>query len=95
MVLEAICRGIPVVTTDRGAIRETVTDGESAFVLTGPDPTELADRVQQLLTDDDLRERMGRAARERYERALHPGDSRSPHGEWLIATWQDSPPICR
>jgi glycosyltransferase involved in cell wall biosynthesis len=91
VVLEAICRGIPLVTTDRGAIRETVTDGESAFVLTDPDPSELADRVLQLLTDDDLRQRMGRAARERYELAYTQEMADRRMAEWLIAAWRDAP----
>jgi glycosyltransferase involved in cell wall biosynthesis len=88
VVLEAICRGIPLVTTDRGAIRETVTDGESAFVLTDPDPHELADRVLQLLSDDDLRDRMGRAARERYERAYTQEAADRRMAQWLTATWR-------
>ena len=68
IVLEAICRGIPLVTTDRGAIQETVTDGESAFVLPDPEPSRLAEYVLRLLDARDLREQMGRAARARYER---------------------------
>jgi glycosyltransferase involved in cell wall biosynthesis len=91
VVLEAICRGIPLVTTDRGAIRETVTDGESAFVLSDPDPTELADRVMQLLSDDDLRERMSRAARERYERAYTQEMADRRMAQWLTATWRGAP----
>jgi glycosyltransferase involved in cell wall biosynthesis len=89
VVLEAICRGIPLVTTDRGAIRETVTDGESAFVLADPNPSELADRVLQLLADDDLRDRMGRAARERYERAYTQEAADRRMAQWLTATWRD------
>jgi glycosyltransferase involved in cell wall biosynthesis len=88
VVLEAICRGIPLVTTDRGAIRETVTDGESAFVLADPDPSELADRVLRLLADDDLRDRMGRAARERYERAYTQEAADRRMARWLTATWR-------
>jgi glycosyltransferase involved in cell wall biosynthesis len=91
VVLEAICRGIPLVTTDRGAIRETVRDGESAFVLTDPDPSELAERVLQLLTDDDLRERMGRAARERYERSYTQETADRRMAEWLMTAWRDDP----
>jgi glycosyltransferase involved in cell wall biosynthesis len=66
VVLEAIAAGLPVVTTNQGAIAETVTDGESGFVLDEPATDQLADRVVQLLGDTDLRERMGRAARARY-----------------------------
>ena len=66
VVLEAMAAGLPVVTTDRGAIGETVIDGECGFVLPDPDPRELADRTLALLRDPALRERMGRAARDRY-----------------------------
>jgi glycosyltransferase involved in cell wall biosynthesis len=66
VVLEAMAAGLPVVTTDRGAIQETVIDGECGFVLPDPDPRELADRMLRLLRDPDLRVRMGEAARSRY-----------------------------
>ena len=66
VVLEALAAGLPIVTTDRGAISETVVDGECGFVLRDPVPDQLADRIGLLLRDSELRERMGRAARERY-----------------------------
>jgi len=66
VVLEAMSAGLPVVTTDRGAIAETVVDGESGFVLRDPVPEELADRLLRLLRDEALRRRMGEAARRRY-----------------------------
>jgi glycosyltransferase involved in cell wall biosynthesis len=66
VVLEAIAAGLPVVATNQGAIAETITDGESGFVLDEPGTDQLADRVIQLLGDTDLRDRMGRAARARY-----------------------------
>jgi glycosyltransferase involved in cell wall biosynthesis len=93
VVLEAICRGIPLVTTNRGAIPETVADGESAFVLAEPDPTELAERILELLDDDDLRERMGRAARERYERDYTQETADRRLAEWLTATWRSADPV--
>jgi glycosyltransferase involved in cell wall biosynthesis len=66
VVLEAMAAGLPVVTTDRGAIRETVIDGECGFVLSDPDPRQLADRMLRLLRDRALCNRMGEAARSRY-----------------------------
>jgi glycosyltransferase involved in cell wall biosynthesis len=65
-VLEAIAAGLPVVTTNRGAIAETLTDGESGFILNEPVPEQLADRMIELLGDAKLRERMGNAGRARY-----------------------------
>jgi glycosyltransferase involved in cell wall biosynthesis len=66
VVLEAIAAGLPVVTTNRGAIAETVADGECGFVLDEPDPARLARCVVELLEDAGLRDRMGKAARARY-----------------------------
>jgi glycosyltransferase involved in cell wall biosynthesis len=83
IVLEAICRGIPLVTTDRGAIQETVTDGESAFVLPDPEPAKLAELVLRLLGDRDLREQMGRAARAQYEREYTQEIADRRLADWL------------
>jgi glycosyltransferase involved in cell wall biosynthesis len=83
VVLEAICRGIPLVTTDRGAIPEIVTDGESAFVLADPDPRQLADAILRLLEDSDLREQMGTAARARYDRYYTQEMADKRLADWL------------
>jgi len=66
VVLEALAAGVPVVTTDRGAIRETVCDGEAGFVLDEPDPHALAACVLRLLNDESLRVRQSSKARDRY-----------------------------
>lgn len=66
VVLEAMAAGLPVVTTNRGAIAETVVDGDCGFVLDDPVPEELAVRMLSLLHDPALRERMGQRARDRY-----------------------------
>jgi glycosyltransferase involved in cell wall biosynthesis len=83
VVLEALAAGLPVVTTDRGAIRETVVDGECGFVLTEPDPRELADRMLRLLRDPDLRERMSEAARNRYLERFTQGATDRALAAWL------------
>jgi glycosyltransferase involved in cell wall biosynthesis len=83
VVLEAMAAGLPVVATDRGAIRDTVVHGETGFVLDDADPEELADRVLALLRDDDLRERMSRAARERYLAHFTQARADEVLAEWL------------
>ena len=65
-MLEALAAGLPVVTTDRGAISETVTDGHTGYVLREPEPRLLADRVLELLQNDALRNRMRASARASY-----------------------------
>jgi phosphatidylinositol alpha-1,6-mannosyltransferase len=71
------------VTTKRGAFPDTVQDGESAFVLDGPDPDELAERVLLLLGDPHLREKMGRAARARYEAHYTQDRADQRLADWL------------
>jgi glycosyltransferase involved in cell wall biosynthesis len=89
VVLEALATGTPVVTTDRGAIAETIVDGQTGFVLPNPDPTALADRILLLLRDADLRRRMGNAARARYlERFTQPQADRVL-AEWLSAVFSE------
>jgi glycosyltransferase involved in cell wall biosynthesis len=66
VVLEAMACGLPVIATDRGAIAETVVDGETGYVLSDPVPAELAERMIRLFDDPGLRSAMSRAARRRY-----------------------------
>jgi glycosyltransferase involved in cell wall biosynthesis len=84
VVLEGIAAGIPIVTTDRGAISETVQDGESAFILGDPEPELIAQRLLQLLDDPALRERMGRAARDRYEAEFTQQRADERFADWLV-----------
>ena len=66
VVLEALAAGLPLVTTNRGAINDTVEDGRSGFVVDEPTPQVLARLTTRLLEDRELRDAMGRAARERF-----------------------------
>jgi glycosyltransferase involved in cell wall biosynthesis len=82
VVIEALAAGVPLVTTDRGAIRESVTDGVEGFVLAEPDPAQIAERLLRLLRDEDLRTRMGAAARERYR-----SEFTQERADRLLADW--------
>lgn len=84
-VLEGLSAGLPIITTNRGAIAETVVDGECGFVLNDPAPTELADRLLLLLEDAALRERMGLAARRRYLDGFTQGNADRRLAEWLAS----------
>jgi glycosyltransferase involved in cell wall biosynthesis len=63
--IEALAAGKPVVATRVGGIPDVVRDGEDGFLVAPGDVDALADRLAQLATDDELRERMGEAARAR------------------------------
>lgn len=64
VILEAMAAGLPIVTTDQGCIRETV--GKGGFIVESGNPRALAERILELLEDDALRERMGRANRDKF-----------------------------
>lgn len=63
-VIEAMGRGLPVVTTDVGGIPEAVTDGENGFIIKPGDIGGLADKLGSLVKDPALREKMGRRSLE-------------------------------
>jgi glycosyltransferase involved in cell wall biosynthesis len=83
VVLEALSAGLPVVTTNWGAIAETVIDGESGFVLNDPIPDEIADRLLMLLRDSDLLSSMSVAARSRYLEHFTQEEADRRIADWL------------
>jgi glycosyltransferase involved in cell wall biosynthesis len=90
VVLEAMAAGLPVISTDRGAIAETVGDGVAGYVIPDPIPSELADRMLRLLGDESLRAAMGEAARSRYlERFTQQAADRAL-ADWLAGLAQES-----
>ena len=72
-LLEAMARGLPVVSTTLESVREAIADGEHGLLVAPGDAAALADALAQLLGDPDERRRLGGAARARvaadYDRA--------------------------
>jgi glycosyltransferase involved in cell wall biosynthesis len=64
----AMCK--PVVATRVGGIPDVVIDGETGFLVSPKSPNEMADRLQELILNPGLRERMGVAGRRRIEEAF-------------------------
>jgi glycosyltransferase involved in cell wall biosynthesis len=71
-VAEAMAAGVPVVTSNRCGMPYMVRDGESGFLVDADDPRDAADRMRQMLADDDLRSRMGCVGRRIAEDRFHP-----------------------
>jgi glycosyltransferase involved in cell wall biosynthesis len=61
--VEAMAAGVPVVVTCSGAMPEIVINQQTGFVVRKNDPHALAVSILKLLRDDDLRDKMGRTAR--------------------------------
>lgn len=64
-VLEALAAGLPVVTTNVGALSEAVPHGEAGLIVPASDPEALGQALHTLAGDPPLRRRMGETARER------------------------------
>ncbi|MCK9401165.1 MAG: glycosyltransferase [Bacteroidales bacterium] len=70
--LETYCRsavevqasGVPVVGAKRGSLPEVVKDGVTGILVDKPDPNKLGEAIVKLLIDRDLRQKIGRAAKD-------------------------------
>jgi glycosyltransferase involved in cell wall biosynthesis len=67
VVLEAMACGIPVITTTHGPA-DVVRDEIDGFFVPIRDPEAIATRLEQLYRDPELREQMGKNAREQASR---------------------------
>ena len=63
-VIEAEAIGRPIVTTDSVGCRDTVIDGKNGFLIPIKDSNALADALKKLIDSKELRETMGKNARE-------------------------------
>jgi glycosyltransferase involved in cell wall biosynthesis len=86
-ILEAMSSGKPVVCTDAGGDREMVRDGLNGYVVPLRDSQALADKVNVVLADADMRGRMGRASRriaeEEFDWKLIAAQTKQVYGELL------------
>ena len=65
VVSEAMSLGLPVIATDVGGSQEQVVDGVTGLLIAPGDPTALADSIEKLMDNPELRRQMGAAAAER------------------------------
>jgi len=65
VAIEALAAGRPVVATRVGGVPDVVTDGVDGFLVEPGDIEALADRLERLALDPELRSAMGEAGRTR------------------------------
>lgn len=64
VLIEAMSRGLPIVTTEIGGARTLVEEGENGYVIPSGNPTLLAAALEMPLADATLRRRLGERSRE-------------------------------
>ena len=65
--IEAMSWGLPVISSNEGAIPEIVQDGITGFIVNPKSPREIADKILMLVNNPGLRKEMGIKGREVYE----------------------------
>jgi glycosyltransferase involved in cell wall biosynthesis len=66
--MESMAMEIAAVSTAVSGIPELIADGKSGLLVPEKNPTALADALQRLLEDEDLRGRVGHAGRQKVRR---------------------------
>ncbi len=83
VILEAMASARPVVSTCLAGIPELVVDGQTGMLVPPGDSTALAQALEQLLCDPELRLRFGRAGRARIEQHFRIEQTVAPLVEML------------
>lgn len=93
-ILEAMRAGLVVIASNSGGASEAIKDGESGLLVPGGSVEALAQALTRVLDDRDLRIRLGRAARQRFEDhflfARQAARTRSVYLEVLFGPGSDS-----
>lgn len=82
-LIEAMAAALPVVSTDCGAVRDTVADGEQGYLVPIGDVGAFADRLQRLARQESLCIQMGKSGRARVEREFRIEDTARRYEELL------------
>lgn len=73
-IVEYMALGKPVVATNIAGIPEVVVDQETGFLVPPADSEKLAEALERLMKDKEVRDKMGRKGRERTERSFNIED---------------------
>jgi glycosyltransferase involved in cell wall biosynthesis len=81
--LESMAVGTPVIASRVGGIPEIVRDGVDGFLVPAGDSKALAEKLGLLLRDSELRERLGRNARNRFLEQYDDSSVVQKQADWL------------
>ena len=67
VIIEAMAAGLPIISTDQGAITESVIDGLNGFIVDSYAPEQIAEKMVFLINNQEIRKKMGEESRRLYE----------------------------
>ena len=71
-IIEAMAKARPVIGPAQAGPKENISDGIDGLLVPPSDPVALADAIERLVRDGELRARMGAAGRAKAEERFHP-----------------------
>ena len=80
-ILEAMAAGLPVVAANVGGVAEAVVDGETGLLVPAGDAAALAEALERLLRDVELRRQLGARGRQRARRYFDVAPFQAAHLE--------------
>lgn len=66
VIVEAMANGLPIIGTDQGAIIESVIEGENGFIVPAEQPLVIAERLEQLIKNEELRKQFSEQSKTYY-----------------------------
>lgn len=66
VIVEALAAGLPIISTDQGAITESVIDNHNGYIVPSASPSNLAAAIKKLVLNPELRLSMGENSRNHY-----------------------------
>ena len=67
-MLEALASGLPVIATDTGGTKELISDGENGFIVEMKSSQDIAEKLERLIKDEELRKKMSWVSRKIAEK---------------------------
>ena len=89
VLMEAMALGLPVIASRVAGIPELVTDNQEGLLFCPTDWNELAEKLELLIADSQLQQRLGRAGRAKIELAFEINRAIEP----LVVQFSEKPPL--
>ena len=68
VIIESIAAGLPIITTDQGAIKECVKNNYNGFIVDKRNPKQISEKVTFLIDNSEQRFQMGINSKKHYKK---------------------------